>query len=51
MNPFVQVVLVLAAIGLAVGIVLLVRRQRYIASLESFGWRFVNSPYSRSPMG
>ena len=44
MNPFVQVVLVLAAIRLAVGIVLLVRRQRYIASLESFGWRFVNSP-------
>jgi hypothetical protein len=38
------VIVVLAAAGIAWGIVALVRRQRYITSLTDRGWTFVNSP-------
>ena len=44
MNTFWTVVLIVLAVGAAIGILFAVRRQRYIRSLEAQGWTFDNSP-------
>ena len=51
MNSFWQVVLAIVAIGTALAIFFIVRRRRYIRSLEAQGWTFENSPTLASSYG
>lgn len=51
LSPFLTVVLIVVAIAIIVGVVLLVRRHRYVTSLTERGWTFEEHPTLASTYG